>query len=186
MVLLLVITTYPHHYQTQDVDLDDDSIRKDDDNATTACKSFNKQNEEILYELLRKTDTSTRVIKNCGTYTDNENTTNSTTTNNNNITNHLTNKVTITSESEKPTNNKTNIGKELTLSIDDYESINYEGIFNATSNSEKVNLNIENRNLDGPEQKEIDEAVEYGLKRMHDLYFVKEPELYRMGKCIIL
>ncbi|KAF2896233.1 hypothetical protein ILUMI_09939 [Ignelater luminosus] len=178
VVLLLVITTFPHHYQTQDVDLDDDSIRKDDDNATTAC-SNRKQNEEILYELLRKTDTSTRVIKNCGTYTDNESTTNATTTNNN-VTNLLTNnKVTITSESEKLTN-KTNIGNKLTLSIDDYESINYKGIFNA-SNSEKVDINIENRKLDGPEQKEIDEAVEYGLKRMHDLYFVKEPELYRMG-----
>lgn len=37
------------------------------------------------------------------------------------------------------------------------------------------------RKFHGPRQREIDDAVEYGLKRMHDLYFIKEPRLYKMG-----
>lgn len=40
--------------------------------------------------------------------------------------------------------------------------------------------------IDVPERKEIDEAIEYGLKMMNDLYFVKEPSLYEMGEFIYI
>lgn len=36
--------------------------------------------------------------------------------------------------------------------------------------------------IDTPQQKDIDEAIEYGLKMMNDLHFIKEPSLYEMGK----
>lgn len=32
------------------------------------------------------------------------------------------------------------------------------------------------------EQRAIDDAVKDGLKELHDLYFVKEPLLYKMGE----
>lgn len=34
----------------------------------------------------------------------------------------------------------------------------------------------------GPHEKDIREAVDFGLRAMHDLYNVKEPKLYSMGK----
>lgn len=40
--------------------------------------------------------------------------------------------------------------------------------------------------IDGPIRKEIDKAVEHGLQMMHDLYFIKEPLLYKMGKFLFI
>ncbi|KAF5294389.1 hypothetical protein FQR65_LT10754 [Abscondita terminalis] len=44
----------------------------------------------------------------------------------------------------------------------------------------KLNITV-GRTLDQAEQKEIEDAVEYGLQQMRHLYYVKEPELYKKG-----
>lgn len=51
-----------------------------------------------------------------------------------------------------------------------------------SNNQDNNKPKLGNAEFDYPEQKEIDDAVLFGLEKMHNLYFVEEPKLYKMGK----
>lgn len=49
----------------------------------------------------------------------------------------------------------------------------------------RVNLGAENilsENQEPPERREVEDAVEFGLRKMHELVMIKEPELYKKGE----
>lgn len=59
----------------------------------------------------------------------------------------------------------------------------FDGSDSATVRSEELNATHRSDSLtDPPQRKDIDEAIEHGLKMMNDLHFVKEPSLYEMGE----
>lgn len=77
--------------------------------------------------------------------------------------------------------------KDTDLKDDDSDSDYY---INDDPDGDEEGLNYEDddkpdANLTRGEKKDILEAAEYGMQKMHELYSILEPKLYSMGMCII-
>lgn len=64
--------------------------------------------------------------------------------------------------------------EEIEVDDETYEKIEHRVSLGEELDESPVDLFV-------PERKEVEDAVHYGLKKMHELVLVKEPELYRKG-----
>lgn len=71
--------------------------------------------------------------------------------------------------------------KETILKVPDNET-EYDYYFDNASALDDSDDDLRAENLTNEEKKDILEAAEYGMQKMHELYTVLEPKLYSMGK----
>lgn len=97
-------------------------------------------------------------------------------------------------EKIKTQDDKVEIDIEVTTVIDDdFDEVTermmpiFEDVMNENSEriEHRLNLGVEisvDEEISNVEMREVEDAVDYGLRKMHELVNVKEPELYRKGE----